>query len=77
MLKEELEEVKAHARIIAKEEIAAIPKPDDPTKGFETLAKRLISAAIQPLKFEIDRLKKEMRTLEKKSSNFIKGGKLK
>jgi len=42
MLKAEIEMVKALARIIAKEEVAAMAKPEIPAKEIEALARKIV-----------------------------------
>ena len=66
MLKEELEAVKVHARIIAKEEIAAMPKPEDRTKGIKALIEKLISEAVSPLSQKIEILERTIGDSKKK-----------
>jgi len=71
MLKEELEAVKVHARIIAKEEIAAMPKPEDRTKGIKALIEKLISEAVSPLSQKIERLEiASVQTDSKKKGGY-------
>ena len=47
MLREEIETVKAVSRAIAKEEIAAIPKPKDPLKDIESLILKIVKEEIK------------------------------
>ena len=47
MLREEIETVKTIARAIAKAEIAAIPKPEDPLKNIESLIRKIVKEEIE------------------------------
>ena len=61
MLKTDLELVRAHARIIAKEEIVAMPRPDDSMEKLEALIKKRIKEAVAPLERTIERLERSLR----------------
>ncbi len=63
MLKKEIELVKVLSRIIAKEEIAAMPKPDDPLKNIESLIKVRVDEAVLPLIREIRELERKLQAL--------------
>ena len=50
MLREELKTVMAVSRIIAKEEIAAIPKPADPLENIESLIRKIVIEEIKKVR---------------------------
>ena len=61
MLREEIQAVKVLSRIIAKEEIAAMPKPGDPLKDIELLIKKRVDDAVLPLIQKIRELEIKLR----------------
>jgi len=66
MLREELELVRAHARIIAKEEVAAMPKPEKseyPLEKVDALVRRQVDDAVSPLVRRVQELEKKLREL--------------
>ncbi len=65
MLREEIDQVKVLSRIIVKEEIAAIPKPEDPLKNIDSLIKVRVDEAVLPLVREIRELERKLQSVSK------------
>ena len=65
MLREEIELIKAHARIIVKEEIAAMPKGDDPLKDIDSKIQERVDYLFRPLAAKIQELERKLRELPK------------